>query len=212
MRGRLLLASSNPGKQREYDRLARFGLARFGLARFAAGASVELALLPGFDSLPAFQEAAPTFAENAAGKAVHYSRFASLPVIGDDSGLTVPVLGGAPGPKSARYAGANATDADRLRKLLRDLQEKNVRGARARFICVLALAERGRLTAVFSDFAEGVLLDAPRGQHGFGYDPIFFFEPLGKTFAEISGEEKDQVSHRGKAFRKLLKFLEAGRL
>jgi len=207
--GRLLLASSNSGKQREYERLARFGLARLGLA---AGASVDLALLPGFDSLPAFQESAPTFAENAAGKAVHYSRFVDLPVIGDDSGLTVPVLGGAPGPKSARYAGANATDADRLRKLLRDLQEKNVRDTRARFICVLALAERGRLTAVFSDFAEGVLLAAPRGQRGFGYDPIFFFEPLGKTFAEISAEEKNQVSHRGKAFRKLLKFLEANPL
>jgi len=208
MRGRLLLASSNPGKLSEYHRLA-------------AGQSVELDALPGFDSLPAFQESAPTFAENAAGKAAHYSRFADFPVITDDSGLTVPALGGAPGPKSARYAGANATDADRVRKLLRDLKEKNLpaaspermpagrRAPEARFVCVLALAQRGRVAAVFSDFVEGVVLDAPRGERGFGYDPIFFFPTLGKTFAELSAEEKNQVSHRGKAFRKLVKFLEA---
>lgn len=191
---RLLVASSNPGKLREYQALA-------------AGRPIELALFPNFASLPAFDESAPTFAENAAGKALHYSRFAELSVIADDSGLVVPALGGAPGPKSARYAGPNASDAARLQKLLGELRAKNIARAAARFVCVLALAERGRVVALFSDFVEGVLLDAPRGAGGFGYDPIFLFQPLGRTFAELSREEKNQHSHRGKAFRKLLTFL-----
>lgn len=193
---KLLLASSNPGKLREYQVLA-------------AGRGVELALLPGFDGLPKFHERAPTFAENAAGKAVHYSRFAELPVMADDSGLAVPALGGAPGPKSARYAGPNSSDAARVRKLLEELQSKSIRDRRARFVCTLALAERGRLLAVFSDFVAGELLEAPRGNQGFGYDPIFFFPALGKSFAELSREEKNAHSHRGKAFRKLLAYLEA---
>jgi len=191
---KLFLASSNPGKLREYQAMA-------------AGRPVELALLADFNSLPPFDESAPTFSENAAGKAMHYSRFADSPVIADDSGLVVPALGGAPGPKSARYAGAGATDADRVQKLLAELEGKPVLERGARFVCALALAERGRVLAVFSDSAEGVLLDAPRGAGGFGYDPIFFFEPLGKTFAEIPRGEKNLHSHRGKAFRKLLEFL-----
>lgn len=191
---KLLVASSNPGKLREYQALAE-------------GRAIELALFPDFDSLPAFDESAPTFAENAAGKALHYSRHADLPVIADDSGLVVPALGGAPGPKSARYAGANATDADRVRKLLAELREKNVQRPSAQFVCVLALAERGRVLAVVSNFVAGTLLDAPRGGGGFGYDPIFFFEPLGKTFAELPCETKNQHSHRGRAFRQLLQFL-----
>ena len=193
---KLLLASSNPAKLREYQALA-------------VGHPIELALFPNFDSLPAFDESAPTFAENAAGKALHYSRLADSPVIADDSGLVVPALGGAPGPKSARYAGANASDADRVHKLLAELREQNVQQPGARFVCVLALAERGRVLAVFSDFVEGTLLDAPRGSSGFGYDPIFLFEPLGKTFAELPREQKNQHSHRGKAFRKLLRFFPA---
>jgi XTP/dITP diphosphohydrolase len=191
---KLLVASSNPGKLREYELLA-------------AGRPIELALFPNFDSLPAFDESASTFAENAAGKALHYSNLADLPVIADDSGLVVPALDGAPGPKSARYAGANASDADRVQKLLAELREKNIQKPPARFVCVLALAERGCVCAVFSDFVEGTLLDAPRGSGGFGYDPIFYFPVLDKTFAELAREEKNQHSHRGRAFRKLLQFL-----
>jgi XTP/dITP diphosphohydrolase len=190
---KLLVASSNPGKLREYKALA-------------AGHPIELELFPNFDSLPGFEESAPTFAENAAGKALHYSRHADLPVIADDSGLVVPALGGAPGPKSARYAGANASDADRVEKLLAELREKKAKDRTARFVCVLALAERGRVLAVFSDFVEGTLLNAPRGSGGFGYDPIFLFAPLGKTFAELPREQKNQHSHRGKALRKLIRF------
>ncbi len=210
---RILVASSNPGKLREYQAMSA---AAAGPAA-AAGEALEFALLPAFASLPAFDESALTFAENAAGKALHYSRFTSDAVIADDSGLVVPALGGAPGVNSARYAGANATDADRVRKLLADLRAAGAftgrggppwppseAGPAARFVCVLALARQGNVLAVFSDFVEGVLLEAPRGAGGFGYDPIFLYPPLGKTFAEIPREEKNQFSHRGKAFRKLL--------
>jgi len=193
---RLLLASSHSGKLREYDQLAQ--------------GRVLLAPLPDFHSLPQFEESAPTFAENAAGKALHFSRFTEELVMADDSGLVVPALGGAPGPVSARYAGPNATDADRVRKLLAAMAEKGMADRRARFVCVIALARRGRLVAIFSDAVEGILLETPRGQGGFGYDPIFFYPPLGKTFAELPREEKNRHSHRGKAFRKLLAFLEAG--
>jgi len=192
---KLLLASSNPGKLREYQVLA--------------GRAVELALLPGFDRLPRFDESAPTLAENALGKALHYSRFAELPVIADDSGLVVPALGGAPGVHSARYGGPQASDADRIQKLLAELRSKGVTERCARFVCVLALALQGQVLAVFSDFVAGELLEAPRGSEGFGYDPIFFFPTLGRSFAELTREEKNQHSHRGKAFRKLLAFLES---
>lgn len=195
---KLLLATSNPGKLREYQALA---------TGEPHGRAIELAVVPGFERLPRFDESAPTFAENAAGKALHYSRFAELPVVADDSGLVVPALGGAPGVQSARYAGPGASDADRVRKLLEELRNKGVSDPRARFVCVMALAERGRVLAVFSDSASGELLDTPRGTQGFGYDPIFFFPTLGKSFAEISREEKNLYSHRGKAFRKLLEFL-----
>lgn len=190
----LLLASSNPGKLREYRVLA-------------AGEPVELDLIPNFNSLPAFDESAPTFAENAAGKALHYSRFVDLPVIADDSGLVVPALGGAPGVQSARYAGPGASDADRVQKLLQQMRGKKGAARRAYFVCVIAMAQKGRAIAVFSGRADGVLSEEPRGTDGFGYDPIFFFETLGKTYAEISREEKNRSSHRGRAFRKLLTFL-----
>jgi XTP/dITP diphosphohydrolase len=192
----LLVASSNPGKLREYRALAQ-----------PAGASVDLDFIPDFDSLPGFEEIWPTFAENAAGKALHYSGFAPSIVIADDSGLVVPALGGAPGVLSARYAGPGASDADRNRKLLVEMSGKNGPERRARFVCVVAVAESGAMRGLFSASAEGILLEQPRGEGGFGYDPIFFFPALGKTYAEISREEKNLYSHRGKAFQKALTFL-----
>lgn len=196
VRVRLFLASSNTGKLHEYQELT-------------AGHPVELASLPGLETLPRFEEAAPTFAENAAGKALHYSRLARELVVADDSGLVVPVLGGAPGVHSARYAGAGASDADRVQKLLEALEGKSASEQRAKFVCVIALAQQGRALAVVSDSVEGRLTDAPRGSDGFGYDPIFLYEPLGRTFAAMPREEKNRHSHRGKAFRKLLAVLEA---
>lgn len=190
---KLLLASSNPGKLREYLDLAR-------------GTNIEIELLPDFPSFPAFEESAPTFAENAAGKALHYSRFTHEIVLADDSGLVVPALGGEPGVHSARYAGPGASDADRIEKLLREMEDKEGDTRRARFVCVVALAAQGRALAVVSDMAKGVITKEPRGASGFGYDPIFLFEDLGRTYAELAPDEKNSYSHRGRAFRKLLYF------
>ena len=191
---RIDVASSNPGKLREYRELA-------------AGQPIQLEIVPGIADVPPFDETAPTFAENSAGKAIYYSRLSSEPVIADDSGLVVPALGGAPGVHSARYAGPNASDSDRVKKLLAEMHGKTAVDRRARFVCVLTLAQAGRALAVFSDTVEGTLADEPRGTGGFGYDPIFYFEKLAKTYAEIPRELKNEYSHRGRAFRKLLKFL-----
>lgn len=172
-----------------------------------AGSPFQLELLPNFSGLPTFDESAPTFAENAAGKALHYSRYTPEIVLADDSGLVVPALGGAPGVHSARYAGPSATDEDRYLKLLHEMAGKQGGQRSARFVCVVALARRGRALAVVSGQAEGLLASEPRGSSGFGYDPIFSFPKLGRTFAEVSPSEKNAYSHRGKAFRNALKIL-----
>jgi XTP/dITP diphosphohydrolase len=192
---KLFLASSNPGKLAEYRALA---------AASAASFPVELALLPDFDALPAFGENAPTFAENAAGKALHYSRHRDGLVFADDSGLVVPALGGAPGVHSARYAGPLATNSQKIEKVLGEMRGKTGAERHAFFVCAIALAERGRARAIVTDRVDGEILEAPRGTGGFGYDPVFYFPALEKTFAEIPAEEKNQRSHRGKAFRRLL--------
>jgi len=192
---KLYLASSNPGKLAEFRALA---------AASAPPVPVELALLPDVESLPAFEESAPTFAENAAGKALHYSRLQEGLVFADDSGLVVPALGGAPGVHSARYAGADATNSQRIEKLLRELRGTAADERSAHFVCAIALAKRGRALAIVTDRADGQILEAPRGSGGFGYDPVFYFPAARKTFAELSAEEKNRHSHRGKAFRKLL--------
>jgi len=191
---RLFLASSNPGKLREYRDLA-------------GESPVQLDLLPGFSGFPAFDENAPTFAENSAGKALHYSQFTPAMVVADDSGLVVPALGGAPGIYSARYAGPGVSDADRGQKLLLEMRGKEGYERRARFICVVTLARGGRILAITSDYVEGALNFEARGADGFGYDPIFFCPALGRTFAEASQVEKNNYSHRGRAFRKALELL-----
>jgi XTP/dITP diphosphohydrolase len=198
---KLYLASSNPGKLREFRVLAASD------ARGVAGelsAGVEIDLLPGFDSLLSFEEDAPTFAENAAGKALYYSRLREGRVFADDSGLVVPALGGGPGVHSARYAGPNATNAERIAKLLGELRGKVGAERAAYFVCAIALAEIGRAVAIVTARVDGEILESQRGSGGFGYDPVFYFPPLKKTFAELSPEEKNLYSHRGKAFRKLL--------
>jgi XTP/dITP diphosphohydrolase len=188
---RLLLASSNSGKLREYQQLA-------------AGLGIDIELPPNFRNFPAFDESAPTFAENAAGKALHYSRFVDGIVLADDSGLVVPGLGGAPGVHSARYAGPDATDADRIRKLLRAMEGKTGSERSARFVCVTAIAARGRALAVVSDFVEGMIAEEPRGSNGFGYDPVFQMPDSNRTYGELPAEEKNRLSHRGRSFSKLI--------
>jgi XTP/dITP diphosphohydrolase len=199
---RLFLASSNPGKLAEYRALA---LAAELALKGEEGIALEL--LPGFESLPAFEENAPTFAENAAGKALHYSRFCEGLLFADDSGLVVPSLGGAQGVLSARYAGPGASSAERNAKLLGKLRGKTGQERTAHFVCAIALAEHGQAKAIVTGRVDGTILEAPRGDHGFGYDPVFCVAVLAKGFAEISAEEKNEYSHRGQAFRKLLAFL-----
>lgn len=194
---KLYLASSNPGKLKEYGVLAENAVP-------ASPFSVELELLPEVASHPEFEENAPTFAENAAGKALHYSRLSEELVFADDSGLVVPALGGAPGVRSARYAGANATNSERIEKLLSEMRDKSGRERSAHFVCAIALAQKGKALAVVTNRVDGEILKSPRGGGGFGYDPVFYFPALKKTFAELSPEEKNLHSHRGRAFRKLL--------
>jgi len=191
----LVLASGNPGKLREYQVLA-------------AGHDLELQLLPGFADIAEFREDALTFAENAAGKALYYSRHCPDLVFADDSGLVVPVLGGAPGVQSARYAGLGASNDARIAKLLSTLQGTHEAGRAAYFVCVIAVALRGRCLAVVSDKVDGRILESPQGTCGFGYDPVFYFPPLARAFAELNLEEKNQHSHRGKAFRRLIDVLQ----
>lgn len=174
-----------------------------------AGPSVDIQLLPNLHELSPFEESAPTFAENAAGKALHYSRHTSELVLADDSGLVVPALGGAPGVHSARYAGPNASDAERYEKLLRAMEGMHGDARRARFVCVIAIACGRRAIAIVSDRAEGIITTEPHGSQGFGYDPVFLFPELNRTYAELSPEEKNLYSHRGKAFRKICNFLRA---
>jgi XTP/dITP diphosphohydrolase len=195
---KVFLASSNPGKLKEYRVLAE-----------AAGpsASLKLELLTRFESLPVFEENAPTFAENAAGKALHYSQFQEGLVFADDSGLVVPALGGAPGVHSARYVGVGVENSKRIEKLLREMNSLKDEERAAHFVCAIALAREGRALAIVTDRVDGKILEAPRGTGGFGYDPVFYFPALQKTFAELSADEKNQHSHRGKAFRKLLAVL-----
>ncbi len=192
---KLIVASGNPGKLKEYQILA-------------AGHAMELQLLPGFASVGEFPENAPTFAENAAGKALYYSKHSEDRVFADDSGLVVPALGGAPGVLSARYAGLGASSEARNTKLLRELHGKQGAERAAYFVCVIALALHGRCLMVVSGKVEGAILQEPCGSGGFGYDPVFYFPQLGKSFAELTAEEKNQHSHRGKAFRRLMEILE----
>jgi len=192
---KLYLASSNSGKLNEFSAIAA-----------EVHSTIEPALLPGFSEIAAFPEDAPTFAENAVGKVLHAAAITDEAVCADDSGLVVPVLGG-PGVHSARYAGQNATSAQNIEKLLHALAARKGKEREAYFICALAVAKSGRVVAVITNRADGIILETPSGSGGFGYDPVFYFPPMGKTFAQLSSAEKNLHSHRGKAFRRLLEVL-----
>jgi len=193
---KLLLASSNVGKLKEFRSLAP-----------GAPISLELELFPNFENIPAFEEAAPTFAENSLGKALYYSQYTNELVIADDSGLAVPSLEGRPGVRSARYAGENATSAQRMDKLLAEMKGNQGEKRAAHFTCAISVVKENRALAVVTARVDGEILQAQRGAGGFGYDPIFYFPLLNKTFAELTAEEKNEHSHRGKAFRRLLAVL-----
>jgi XTP/dITP diphosphohydrolase len=193
---KLWFASGNKGKLREYRGLAQ-----------AAGRALQLELLPGFAEITEFEEKAPTFAENAAGKALYFGKHAKGLLFADDSGLVVPALGGAPGVLSARFAGPGASNEEKIAKLLEEMREKRGPERSAYFVCVIALVNDGRPLGVVSEKVDGEILEAPRGSGGFGYDPAFYFPALGKSFAELDEGQKNTHSHRGKAFRRLLELL-----
>ncbi len=157
--------------------------------------------LDDFGPIPEVVEDGSTFEENAYKKASFTARVLGFPALADDSGLVVPALDGAPGVHSARWAGAAATDADRCRKLLQAMEAINDR--RASFECVISIAVPGGPALTYASRCEGEITREPSGDNGFGYDPIFYYPPLGKTFAELSRDEKGKVSHRGRALQEI---------
>jgi len=187
---KLLLATRNAHKTREFSEILGPEFVVQDLAQESDVAAIE--------------ETGTTFAGNAILKAVGTSRQFEGLVVADDSGLEVDALNGAPGVYSARYAGPDASDVDNVARLLRQLQMRAESGpVVARFRCVLALAENGKLLGTFEGAVEGTIVGAPRGAAGFGYDPVF--QPVGydKTFAELAGAEKNAISHRANAIRAL---------
>ena len=190
---KLYCATTNPGKLREF----RLIVQHFGAER------VTVDTLESIRDIESPEETGATFEENAAIKAVYYSRFASGPLFADDSGLAVDALGGAPGVYSARYAGEHAGDAANNQLLFDNL--RGIENRTARFVCVIALAEAGALKGHWRGEVEGRIIDDLRGSEGFGYDPLFYFEPFGKTFGQVPAEEKLLVSHRSKAIEAMLR-------
>lgn len=198
----VLIATSNPGKLRDFSGAA-------------ASFDLEIRGIPNPLSLPPVVEDGDTFEANARKKAEAYSRYVPGEIVlADDSGLEVDALGGAPGVHSARYAAdvphlanENTDDEANNGRLIRELRGVPRERRTARFVCVIAAARDGKTLEVFRGQAEGIILDAPRGTNGFGYDPLFFFPEIGKSFAELKAEEKAHYSHRGAAFRQALAWL-----
>ena len=194
---RLVLATSNRGKVREISDLL-------------SGLDIEVLTCDDLDGWPALEEKGDTFEENAASKAGELSLWAGMPALADDSGLEVEALGGEPGVKSARYAGVQGDDAANIARLLRELEGIPPERRGARFVCVLVLASPDGESIEIRETCEGSVTTAPRGERGFGYDPVFVPAGMEKTLAELPLGEKNAVSHRGKALRRLRALLESG--
>ncbi|MFN2454551.1 MAG: XTP/dITP diphosphatase [Pyrinomonadaceae bacterium] len=192
----LLIATRNKGKVRELEALL-------------SGLPVRLRSLQEFPQLGEVAETGATFAENAALKAQTYARAAGVFTLADDSGLEVEALNGAPGIFSARYAGADATDAERITRLLHELDRTQDELRRARFVCVIAIADSsGELLHVSEGVCAGGIAHAPSGDNGFGYDPIFIPDGYAQSFAELSAQLKQQISHRARALKQARAFLQ----
>ena len=199
---KVLIATSNPGKLRDF-------------AGAAKAFAIEIVSLPGFSGLTPIIEDGLTFEENARKKAEGYSRYAAGELLlADDSGLEVDILHGAPGVHSARYAAddpakadSNTDDEANNARLIREIKNIPFEKRTGRFVCVIAAARSGETVGVFQGKAEGLILDKPQGANGFGYDPLFYFPEIQKTFAELSAEQKANYSHRGAAFRQFLQWI-----
>lgn len=184
----LVLATHNKGKIREYELLFK-------------KLPIEIKGLSEFKRIPEFEEDGKTFEEIATKKAQFASRILGVPSLADDSGLVVEALNGAPGIFSARYAGGSADDYQNKLKLLEEMRGKENRNAT--FVCSIAIGKPAGQVFTFTGRCSGIILNEPAGANGFGYDPLFYYPPLSKTFAQLSIEEKSRVSHRGQAMRKL---------
>lgn len=195
----LLLATRNLGKKREIQSLLQ-----------EKQLPIRLLSLTEADVQADVDESGTTFLENARLKADFFSRLTGLDTLGDDSGLEVMALENRPGVFSARYAGAGASDDERIAKLLAELMDSQDR--RARFVSAVCLSRAGHPLKSFTGLVRGEILREKKGSHGFGYDPLFYYPPLGKTFAEMSLEEKNRVSHRARALRQVREFIVSGGL
>ncbi|MCD4763896.1 MAG: XTP/dITP diphosphatase [Desulfobacterales bacterium] len=182
----IVIATRNKGKKSEISDLLK-------------GFPVDIKGLDDFGPIPHIEEDGDTFDENAYKKAGFTARILGFPALADDSGLLVEALGGAPGVLSARYAGENATDKQRCQKLLQEMEGKTNR--KAAFECVISIAVPTGPALTYEARCEGLIAEQPSGSNGFGYDPVFYYPPLNKTFGELTIEEKSRVSHRGKALR-----------
>ncbi len=196
---RLLVATTNPHKLRE-------------IRGILGAVDVELVGLDAFPAVAEPEEHGLTFADNAREKAVYYSGRLGVVAVADDSGLEVDALGREPGVHSARYGGANATYPEKFALLYGRLREHQALQSTARFVCALAVARGPQILFEARGTIEGRVADEPRGEHGFGYDPMFFYPPLGRTLGELPDADKARVSHRGQAFRQLAVFLRGGDL
>ncbi len=184
----LVLATKNRGKISEFQGLFR-------------DSDIEIKTLDDFGPIPPVIEDGDTFEDNAVKKAQFTARVLGIPAIGDDSGLTVKALQGAPGVFSSRFAGENADDDANNRKLLAEME--GVEDRAAAFVCVLAIAVPRGPALIYEGTCEGMIAETPKGDQGFGYDPLFYYPPLQKTFAQLGREEKNSISHRGKASEEL---------
>ncbi len=184
----LVLATKNKGKISEFRELFRHS-------------DIEIKTLGDFGPIPPVVEDGDTFEENAVKKAQFTARVLGIPALADDSGLAVKALGGAPGVFSSRYAGENADDESNNRKLLNEME--GVEDRSATFMCVLAIAVPRGPALIYEGSCEGVIARNPEGDRGFGYDPLFYYPPLQKTFAQLTRGKKNSVSHRGKAIEEL---------
>ena len=185
---RLLLATSNPGKVRE-------------IRGILSDAPVDLVSLEQFPHIIEPEETGTTFAENARLKAIYYNQATGLPAVADDSGLVIDALGGEPGVHSARWHGDHYPT--KFAVIYRRLKDQGLDTSPARFIAHIAVADAGQVRFEATGVVEGQIAPEPRGTHGFGYDPIFYYPPYGCTLAEVEGTRKAAVSHRGQAFRQL---------
>ena len=190
----LLIATTNPGKLRE-------------IKAVFAGLPLQFEDLRQYPDLPAAVEDADTFMGNAEKKALYYAEQTGLPALADDSGLEVDCLGGRPGVHSARFAGRHGDDQANNAKLIELLRNVPLEERSARFRCAIVVADCGAVRAQAEGTIEGLIIDEPRGENGFGYDPYFLLPDLGKTTAELAPEHKNRISHRGQALRSILDVL-----